>query len=322
MASKEDYEVRADSVGSVVQLGSPPHRTRPGATPGAACEPLTVNIIATALATRQRGNDKFKAGDLTGALRDYHTVLLSLRGLDGKMQNFFGPQYTPEPILPVAKVSEISDKDEQARDEDADQQDSPYDVIRTALLNTHINSAAIHVKRERWQRALECAQAAQKIDERNPKASFREAQARIGLGQIAQGKAMLEEMQKTLDTPDAGIARTLAQLEVREKEKEKARNDAFRGMFVKAKSASQQSASSTRAQAGGSERGSSSSVALPSSDTGTAGTTVTAAAASTGGQGLTSTPSTAGEKPEPVSEEPGESVAPQAGDNVSAANRV
>ncbi|GAA5832563.1 hypothetical protein JCM5353_002190 [Sporobolomyces roseus] len=212
-------------------------------------------IIDKALAQRIDGNNKFKAGDLQGALRDYHYVLLSLKGLDGRMSSAFGPATRPPEILPSTKepkIEEIDDEAEKGKEKEAEPQEkeeeSPYDVIKTALLNTHINSAAIHIKLERFQRALECAQAAQKLDEKNQKASFREAQARIGLGQIPKGKAILEEMQKT-NGPDAGISQTLAKLAADEKEKDKVKNSQFRGMFKKDPPTSS-SASSVKVETG------------------------------------------------------------------------
>lgn len=43
------------------------------------------------------GNDAFKAGDLTLALRKYHEVLLSLKGLDGQMSSVYGSSQAPAP---------------------------------------------------------------------------------------------------------------------------------------------------------------------------------------------------------------------------------
>ncbi|GAA5896501.1 tetratricopeptide repeat protein [Sporobolomyces salmoneus] len=200
-------------------------------------------IIAKAVAVREGGNQKFKDGDYPGALRDYYTVLLSLRGLsapqglEGKMQIFIPPK-PPVDILGNARKEEGGSpkKKEQAKekkDKEPEGQD-PYEVIKQALLNTHINSAAIHIKLERWQRALQCAQEAQRIDEKSPKAAFREAQARLGLGQIEKAKTIFERLQKTLG-PDAGITRTLAEIEAEEKRKDvdHLKNSKLRGFLHK-----------------------------------------------------------------------------------------
>ncbi|GAA5940319.1 uncharacterized protein JCM15063_002599 [Sporobolomyces koalae] len=241
--------------------------------------------IDKALAIRLEGNTKFKRGDLKGALRDYHTVIMSLKGLEGKMQQLWGMRYKGDSMLPTAqvnKIEEIKEGDDTADSEQhatqggsegssdgtsegqAEESDPPFETVRTALLNTHINSAAIHIKLERWQRALECAQYAKKLDEKNPKAAFREAQARIGLGQISMGKSMLLEMQKT--HPDAAIDQALAKLDVDEQERESRKNSQFRGMFAKAKSTDnsparpQQPASGDTAQAGNSSKSDSAEV--------------------------------------------------------------
>jgi hypothetical protein len=76
--------------------------------------------------------------------------------------------------------------------------------------------AACHIKEQNWKRALEFAQnvwvvffiissmiitvpfiQATSADNTNSKALFREAQARIGLGEVTRGRQILQDLQKT-----------------------------------------------------------------------------------------------------------------------------
>ncbi|GAA5880363.1 hypothetical protein JCM8547_002275 [Rhodosporidiobolus lusitaniae] len=180
--------------------------------------------IDDAFALRLEGNEKFKAGDLAGALMAYHNVLISLKGLDSAISSAYGPA----PAAPVIPTGEEPEKK-------ADEPPTKAEQVKTAILNTYLNMAAIHIKREAWKRALECAQQAKKLDEKNPKAAFREAQAKIGLGEITAGRKALEELNKT--SPDSAITAALAKLAIDEKKPSKTTQQ-FRGMFNTKKPAS------------------------------------------------------------------------------------
>ena len=52
----------------------------------------------------------------------------------------------------------------------------------------------------------------------NSKAVFREAQARVGLGELQTGRKMLEELQSR--KPDAAVAQLLKQMSLEDKERE------------------------------------------------------------------------------------------------------
>ncbi|GAA5834833.1 hypothetical protein JCM11251_002037 [Rhodosporidiobolus azoricus] len=180
--------------------------------------------IDKAFKTRLEGNEKFKSGDLVGALRDYHTVLLSLKGATS-LESQIGQIY-PKPLPPVTGPT-----DEEEKKTAGEAPLSKADEVKQAILNTHLNSAAVHIKRENWKRALECALQAKKMDEKNPKAAFREAQARIHLGEVNAGKKMLEDLNKT--NPDAAIAAELQKLKLNEKTTGSKVAAGFRGMYNK-----------------------------------------------------------------------------------------
>ncbi|GAA6006606.1 hypothetical protein JCM10207_004991 [Rhodosporidiobolus poonsookiae] len=206
--------------------------------------------IDKALKVRLEGNDKFKAGDLQGAMMLYHQVLLSLKGLESAVSQAFGQPPLPK-ILPDSQeeVGAWKEYDEDAKpdvkpdvepDVEADVKpdiepdvkpdpESKAEIIKKAILNTYLNQAAILIKQEKWKRALDCAESAKKIDEKNPKALFREAQARIGLGELNAGKRLLEELQKT--NPDSAITAALQKLSLDEKTRGSKTQAQFRGMF-------------------------------------------------------------------------------------------
>ncbi|BGO92801.1 hypothetical protein NBRC10512_007920 [Rhodotorula toruloides] len=191
--------------------------------------------IDKALKTRLEGNEAFKTGDMTLALRKYHEVLFSLKGLDGQLTSVYGPSQAPAPI------TEVTDEEVEAiaSTKPVDDPDSKQAAVKSALLNTYLNSAAVYIKQERWQRALDAATAAKKYDEDNAKALFREGQARIGLGEINTGKRILEDLQ-VKNGPDAAITAALQKLAADEKKREEAKNAQFRGMFNR-KNGSEQS---------------------------------------------------------------------------------
>lgn len=66
-----------------------------------------------------------------------------------------------------------------------------------------MNEYRILIKQQKYQRAFESAQQAEKLDPENPKVGFRLAQAKIGLGEVNAGKKMLHELHKK--SPDVAI---------------------------------------------------------------------------------------------------------------------
>ncbi|KAK4700445.1 hypothetical protein P7C70_g5802, partial [Phenoliferia sp. Uapishka_3] len=284
-------------------------------------------IVSGALEQRLKGNEHFKKGELTEALREYHAVLMALRGvsiwtyeaagrawrvgsaglhrtkwgrqygtLTSKMSSSTGldsfrdlypvnsasPRRSMDRLLPrdnvlmsprpsaqesdeateaegeVPSVSELAIGEEASGDglAKAEEKKEPEPTIqekaKNALLLTYLNMSAfvlilshqkelrlltfsvvfsVLIKNLKYKRALECAQDALKLDENNPKAKFREAQARIGLGQLSMGKAIFEELQKK--SPDIAIERELKNLAASEKAGEAKKMAAFRGMYAR-----------------------------------------------------------------------------------------
>ncbi|GAA5969169.1 hypothetical protein JCM11641_007497 [Rhodosporidiobolus odoratus] len=186
--------------------------------------PLSEEHIDKALQLRLEGNEKFKSGDLAGAMMAYHSVLLSLRGLESAISTLY----------PTAPVSVTSEEEEHKKLEGEPL--TKAEQVKQAILFTYINQAAILLKQEKWKRAFDCCQQAKKIDEKNTKANFREAQARIGMGEVNAGRKILEELQKT--NPDSAIANALNVLNIAEQAQASKTHAQFRGMFNTKKPAS------------------------------------------------------------------------------------
>ncbi|KAL8287039.1 hypothetical protein RQP46_004045 [Phenoliferia psychrophenolica] len=200
-------------------------------------------IVDAALAERLEGNEYFKSGDLMKALQKYHHVILTLRGLDSNAMNSMGgPTPAPKPKpKPTPKIEEITDdlkngslsdstekkedEQEEKAEEEAKPEPTPLEKSKTALQLTYLNMAAVLIKQGKFKRALENAQEVLKLDENNPKAKFREAQARIGMGQLSMGKNLLEELQKK--SPDSAIDAELKKLAATEKAGEEKKLAAF-----------------------------------------------------------------------------------------------
>ncbi|GAA5991162.1 hypothetical protein JCM5350_001931 [Sporobolomyces pararoseus] len=151
-----------------------------------------MTVISTALKVREAGNEKFKNGDLSGALRDYHTVLLSLRGLEAALSIHFEKRYRP-----------IASK----------RPSKPWRSSNFANRNRFIDKDTIEVK-EQEQEEQEEEHPQQKVE-------------KAGLGQIFRAQEILERLQIKLG-PEAGIARTLAQEEYDQRQRDKAEEERSR----------------------------------------------------------------------------------------------
>jgi len=198
---------------------------------------------------RESGNEKFKVDDAKGALNLYYQSLLYLKGLDQSILQAFPTKSKPinEPSTKDEdKIKELTAEEEEELKESGDKgkekepelseeakaaeegENLQKDVKKTIGL-LYTNMAACHIKEQNWKKALEFAQNATTADHTNSKALFREAQARIGLGEVTRGRQILQDLQKTKKDP--AVSAALEKLEAEEKiriEKNKAQ---FKGMF-------------------------------------------------------------------------------------------
>lgn len=91
--------------------------------------------------------------------------------------------------------------------------------------------AACQAKNENWRKCLAYALDALKIDEKNRKAKYREAQARAGLGEIDKARSILLALDK--EEPDNSFRQLLTKLKKDEAAREKKSAAGMRGFLAK-----------------------------------------------------------------------------------------
>lgn len=165
---------------------------------------------ANGMQHKAAGNEKFKAGDFTGALKEYHFALLHLRGLEsgGAMKKSRDPESNP-----LEKTCE----------EDVSDMDKDLAVILT-------NMAACQLRLNRVDRVVSCASDALEANPFNTKAKFRLAQGHIREGALIKAEKLLDELEKQ-SPGDAAFAAERRNIEVKEKETEGKQRKEFSGMF-------------------------------------------------------------------------------------------
>ncbi|WFD34093.1 hypothetical protein MCUN1_000925 [Malassezia cuniculi] len=141
---------------------------------------------------KDKGNAAFVKGDYTGALREYYHAVLYLSGLDRQAVEGLGGAQPAE------------------KNHEADKQ---LGLVRS-------NMAACYLQQGRYDRAVDAAEKALKIDESNQKAIFRKAQALRLRGDLhaAQDFLKSDTARPFADHPDfiAEAARVAAAIRSRE----------------------------------------------------------------------------------------------------------
>ncbi|KAH8921218.1 hypothetical protein BT69DRAFT_1351773 [Atractiella rhizophila] len=214
--------------------------------------------LAQAQKLREEGNNKFKTGDTKAALAKYYEALLFLKGLDQSILQQF-----PHPSKPVTSeksgLKEVTEeeskkieqeaagkeeKDKTPEEKLAEEGENLTKEIKRNMGLVYTNMAACHIKAENWKKALEFAQNATASDSTNSKALFREAQARIALGEVTRGRQILEDLQKNQD--DSAVQQALAKLDKDEKARISRDRAQFQGMFNRGKASQDASSSGSR----------------------------------------------------------------------------
>ncbi|RIB25269.1 hypothetical protein C2G38_514818 [Gigaspora rosea] len=136
--------------------------------------------LAASKLEKDKGNEFFKAGDISEALRHYHQALFHLHGLqNNKSFAIFRKEQEEEP-----KTDPLQE-----------------DIMKTTSV-IYSNMSACLIKKEKWSRAIECADKALKSDPDNTKALFRRAQAYISDGNTTRARQDLEKLtEKNPDDP-------------------------------------------------------------------------------------------------------------------------
>jgi len=137
----------------------------------------TQQKIDTAKQSKDEGDQAFKDGHLTSALRCYHTSLLYVLGID---KNAFKSMTSgaPDPVK---------------EGEEKKQEKTEVDEIVEKI---YANMAICHIKNENWQRALDCADKALAKNENNYKAMFRKGKALGEQGFYERAEMVLKELKK------------------------------------------------------------------------------------------------------------------------------
>ncbi|CAG8631034.1 17604_t:CDS:2 [Acaulospora morrowiae] len=164
--------------------------------------------LASAKVEKDKGNDFFKNGNVTEALRHYHQALFYLNGLqNNKSFAIFRKEQEEEP------------KNDPIQEE----------IMKTTSV-IYSNMAACLIKKEKWSKAIEYADKALKNDSENTKALYRRAQALIKDGNTTKARQDLEKL--TAKNPDdAAVKREWQNLKEKEKEQDKKQRKELAGMF-------------------------------------------------------------------------------------------
>jgi len=142
---------------------------------------------------KEQGNDFFKKGDLTAALRHYHIALSYANGLYG---------------LPPQEEK----------------------VLKELKSSTYNNMAVVHLKQGKNDRALADLKLVLELDDSNLKALFRRGKLWLTIGDVDKARADLDKA-KELDPNNKEIKQELLLLEKKEKEQAAKAKSMYSKMF-------------------------------------------------------------------------------------------
>jgi len=144
-------------------------------------------------AEKEQGNDYFKKGELTGALRHYHIALSYANGLYG-----------------------LPPQEEKA--------------LKELKSSTYNNMAVVHIKQGKSDRALTDLKNVLDLDENNVKALFRRGKLWVNIGDVDKARADLDKA-KDLDPSNKEIRQEIILLEKKEKEQAAKAKTMYSKMF-------------------------------------------------------------------------------------------
>ncbi|CAB5383071.1 unnamed protein product [Rhizophagus irregularis] len=164
--------------------------------------------LAAGKQEKDLGNEYFKKGEVTEALRHYHQALLHLHGLqNNKTFAVFRKEQEEEP-----KKDPIQEE-----------------IMKTTSV-IYSNIAACLIKNQKWSRAIDSANKALKNDPDNTKALFRRAQAYINEGNTTRAREDLEKL-SAKNPEDAAVKREWHNLRLKDKEQDEKQRRDLKGMF-------------------------------------------------------------------------------------------
>ncbi|KAJ3020166.1 Tetratricopeptide repeat protein 9A [Thoreauomyces humboldtii] len=166
----------------------------------------TINVkLAKGKEEKDKGNAQFKAGNVTEALRSYHTATLYLTGLDNAAMSAFVPGQ--------ALAEELK----------AD--------IKETLKACYSNMAACYIKQSKFDKCISTCTKIIALDPANPKAHYRRGLSYLALN---NADAALSDQKKAaeLAPQDKGIREELGKAAAAVKEGEEKARAVFRGKLA------------------------------------------------------------------------------------------
>ncbi|CAG8487288.1 6478_t:CDS:2 [Acaulospora colombiana] len=161
---------------------------------------------------KDKGNEFFKVGNITEALRHYHQALFYLNGLQNhKSFAIFRKEQEEEP------------KNDPLQEE----------IMKTTSV-IYSNMAACLIKNGKWSKAIEYSDKALKNDPENTKALYRRVQALIKDGNTTKAREDLKKL-KEKNPDDAAVKREWQNLLEKEKEQDRKQRKELGGMFNRAR---------------------------------------------------------------------------------------
>ena len=147
---------------------------------------------------RAQGNERYRAGDILAAIREYQMALSFLT--DDMLMQLFG-DYLKE--------------------------------AEAEKLPAHLNLAACFLREKRYREAIDQASRALSVDSTSAKAYYRRGRARQALGQDDDARAdLLEATRRSPGGEDAAALRALRELETEAVKAARARKKTFGGLFA------------------------------------------------------------------------------------------
>ena len=160
---------------------------------------------------RAQGNERYRAGDILAAIREYQMALSFLT--DDMLMQLFG-DYLKE--------------------------------AEAEKLPAHLNLAACFLREKRYREAIDQASRALGVDSTSAKAYYRRGRARQALGQDDDARAdLLEATRRSPGGEDAAALRALRELETEAVKAARARKKTFGGLFAHEDDAFESSESSS-----------------------------------------------------------------------------
>ncbi|KAH8100824.1 hypothetical protein BXZ70DRAFT_936055 [Cristinia sonorae] len=167
--------------------------------------------IAVARTKKDEGDQAFKEGDFTKALRAYHESTFYLTGIYKNAMSTAMPS-------PAEAPSDVK---------------TPKTEADIMLDKIYSNMTQCHIKRENWKRAIETADKALSKNSLNTKALFRKGKALGELGHFEKAEKIMDDLltKSIPDSEKAAIKTELARLRAMDKEREKEHNKKFKGFL-------------------------------------------------------------------------------------------